>query len=297
MKTIPSQLLTHLALESTTTCLLVRLETKSGSVYGFTNLDIDVVYDDGNGSVTYGSDNGFTPARFESGADLAVDNSEMMGWVSATGITEQQIRAGLFDYAEVIVYRVNYNDLTSGRHEIVASGTAGQTRFDDRGWITEFRSLVQQLRQPISSLYSTTCTAQFGDARCGKSFTWASGSVTAVGAETDRIFTDSALSQADNYFFPGVVEWLTGDNAGVQMEIDLHASDTFTLSMPLPYPIQTGDTYRVRQDCNKVARTVGDVQGDCKDKHNNLARFRGQSFIPVTDGGRSLIPGAEISRA
>ena len=55
--------------------------------------------------------------------------------------------------------------------------------------------------------------------------------------------------------------------------------------------------YRVRQDCNKVARTVGDVQGDCKDKHNNLARFRGQSFIPVTDGGRSLIPGAEISRA
>lgn len=297
MKTINATLLTHLAGESTTTCLLVRLETKDGTVYGFTNLDTDVAYDDGDGSVDYLSDNGFTPSRIESGADLAVDNGEMMGWVSATGITEEQIRAGLFDYATVKVYRVNYNDLTSGRHEIIASGTAGQTRFDNRGWITEFRSLTQQLRQPLSNLYSVTCTAQFGDTRCGKSFTWVSGTVTALGAEADRIFTDSALSQADGYFLPGVVEWLTGDNAGFQMEIDAHASDTFTLSMPLPYPIQVSDTYRVRQDCNKVALTIGDKPGDCKDKHNNLTRFRGQNFIPVADGGRSLIPGADISRA
>lgn len=297
MKTIHSQLLTHLAGESMTTCLLVRLETKDGTVYGFTNLDEDVAYDDLDGSVDYLSDNGFTPSRIESGADLAVDNGEMMGWVSATGITEEQIRSGLFDYATVKVYRVNYNDLTAGRHEIVAVGTAGQTRFDHTGWITEFRSLTQQLKQPLSSLYSVTCTAQFGDTRCGKALTWTSGTVTSVGAETDRIFTDTSLTAVDGFYLPGVVEWLTGDNAGFQMEIDEHASDQLTLSMPMPYPIQVGDTFRVRQDCNKVALTIGDKPGDCKDKHNNLTRFRGQNFLPVADGGKSLIPGAEISRA
>lgn len=297
MKTIPSQLQTHYDGESTTTCLLVRLELKDGTIYGFTNLDVDVAYDDLDGSVNYESDNGFTPSRFESGADLAVDNGEMMGWVAAAGITEQQIRAGLFDYATVKVYRVNYNDLTAGRHEIVATGTAGQTRFDNRGWITEFRSLTQQLRQPLSTLYSTTCQVQFGSPKCGKAFVWVTGSVTSVGSETGRIFTDTALTDPDGHYLPGVVEWLTGDNAGIEMEIDDHASDQITLAMPMPYPIQTGDTYRVRQDCNKVARTVGDVPGHCKDRHNNLNRFRGQSFLPVADGGRSLIPGAEISRA
>jgi uncharacterized phage protein (TIGR02218 family) len=212
----------------------------------------------------------------------------LQGWVSATGITEQQIRAGLFDYATVKIYRVNYMDLSQG-HEVMASGTAGETRFSANGWRTEFRSLTQQLKQPISNLYSLTCRAQYGDARCGKAFVWVSGTVTSVdGTEPDRIFTDTALTQPDDHFNLGVVEWLTGDNAGAQMEVDSHASDVLTLSLPLAYPVSVGDTFRVRQDCDKTFAM-------CRDTHANAVNFRGEHLIPVADGGTNQIPGAQVS--
>lgn len=304
MKQIPAALVTHYNQDATTTCLILRMLTKGEQLLSFTNLDTDITFDpadvdpyglaDDWGSAVARADNGFTPERLQATADLGVDNTDLQGWISASAITEQQIRAGLFDYAQVRAYRVNYMDLSQG-WEMVMSGTCGETTFSRNGWRTEFRSLTQQLKQPIAQLYSTTCTAQFGDARCTKALTWVDGEVTAVdGLEPDRIFTDSAIAVADGWYNPGVVEWLTGDNAGAQMEVDNNASDEVTLSLNLPYPIQVGDTYRIRQDCNKRDRVRNGVSGDCKDKHDNLVNFRGQPDIPIADGGTLMVPGAHI---
>lgn len=160
-----------------------------------------------------------TIERLQMTADLAIDNTDLRGWVNDSGITEAQIRAGFFDHARLWVYRVNYMDLSQG-HEVIAYGRAGETKFTENGWTTEFRSLTQQLKQPISELYSLTCRVKFGSPECGKSFTWVSGSVTAVGAENDRQFTDSAAADPDHKYDLGVTEWLTGANAGAQVEID-----------------------------------------------------------------------------
>jgi uncharacterized phage protein (TIGR02218 family) len=295
MKSIPIALQSHLDEDATTLCQLTRIETKNGTVYGFTDLDMDVVYDDGDGSVTYEAENGFTPSRMQASADLAVDNAELSGLVMDTGITEAQIRAGLFDYARVRVYRVNYQDLTQG-HEIIAAGTAGETKFSANGWKTEFRSLTQQLKQPISKLYSLTCRVPFGSTQCGKTFTWVAGTVTSVGANTKRQFTDTALTQADDYFVNGVVEWLTGNNAGGQMEVDTHASDALGLALPMPYAIQVGDTFQVRKDCSKE---WGDADNGCLFHWaaDRSLHFRGEPHIPIADGGQNMVPGAMIDRA
>lgn len=288
MKSIPIALQSHLDQDATTTCLLLRVETKDGTVYGFTSLDADVVYDDGDGSVTYRADNGFTPERLQTSADLNVDNTDLQGWVSSDGITEQQIRAGLFDYAQVRCYRVNYMDLSAG-HEVYMVGTCGETTYTRNGWKTEFRSLTQQLKQPIAKLYSLKCRAKFGDAQCGKALTWTAGTVTAVdGTEPDRIFTATGLSAADGFYDLGVVEWLTGDNAGAQMEVDTYTdpANVVTHALPLAYPIQVGDTFQIRQDCTKELAY-------CRDTHNNVVNFRGEPYIP-TDGGLSMVPGAQV---
>ena len=309
MKSIPIALQTYIDADATTLCYLCKVTTKGGTVYGFTNLDAPVTYDDGTGSLVYAADNGFTPERLQATADLAVDNTEIQGWVADTGITEAQIRAGLFDFAKIIVYRVNYLDLTAG-HEIIVSGTAGETIFTELGWKTEFRSLTQQTKQPISKLYSITCRARFGSQPigtgggvpeekfpCTKAFTWVSGTVTAVDAtEPDRIFTCSTLTQADAYFVPGVVQWLTGNNAGAQMEVDVFAAGVVSHTLALAYVVAIGDTFQIRQDCNKVALTVGTVQGDCKDKHNNLLNFRGEHLIRPADAATLMVPGANNNR-
>lgn len=216
MKSIPVTLQAHYELDATTTCFLLRIYTKDGTLYGFTTLNAPLTYNpatvdphstgDAWGSAVHRADNGFSPSRFQATADLSVDNMEAQGWVTDTGITEQMIRSGLFDHAQWRLYRVNYMDLTQG-HELVNGGTCGETVFSNGGWKVEFRSLIQQLRQPLAQLYSLTCRAQFGDSRCGKSFTWTAGTVTSVsGVEPDRIFTDTSLTAADNFYSPGVVE-------------------------------------------------------------------------------------------
>lgn len=288
MKSIPIALQAHYDTGCTTTCELVRIECKDGTVLGMTTLDSDVVYDDGDGPVTYRADNGFRPSRSQQSADLDVDNAELQGWIGTDGVTEQQVRAGLFDYAKFRHYRVNYLDLAAG-HEIRGAGTLGETKFSAHGFTIEQRSLTQQLKQTISQLYSRTCRATFGDAKCGRAFAWVSGTVTAAdGTEPDRVFT-CGLAQAADYFVPGVVEWLTGDNAGRQMEVDAYAPGAVTQTFSLPYPIQPGDTFRIRQDCDKTFAM-------CKARHANVLNFRGEHLIPQ-DGGASMVPGADIVRA
>lgn len=298
MKSIHATLLTHLGQQVTTTCLLAKVECVgafAGTVYGFTSLDIDVAYNDGSGSVTYSSLNGFTPKRVERSSGAGVDNSEIDGVIQSAGITEELLRAGLFRSAKITVYRVNYNDLTSGRHEVVDYGRLGRTRYFELGWATEFRSLSDLLRQVIGQVYSITCRAQFGDTRCGKAFSWTNGTVSGLGAETDRQFTDTGLTTDDGFYDGGVIEWLTGDNAGNQMEIDTYTvaggspgTGTFALLLPMPFAISAGDTYRVRQDCDKTFET-------CRDVHANSTRFRGENLIPVD--GTAMVPAAEIERS
>lgn len=312
MKSIPIALQNHLNQDATTWCYLCRVRTKGGVVLGFSGLDVDIDYDDGNGLVKYRADNGgFAPERIQAAADLAVDNTVMSGWISDAGITIQQIRAGLFDKARVRIYRVNYMDLSQG-HEIMAFGLLGETRFSKSGWSCEFRSLKQLFKQPINRMYSLKCATKFGSMPigtggeqpedrwfCGKEWVWTEGSATEVDEdEPDRIFTDASATEESDFYVPGVIRWLTGDNAGMESDIETYELDGdgghFTLAIPLAYPIQPTDTYQRRQDCNKIAVTKGDVQGDCKDKHDNLLNFRGQHLIPIADASSSMLPGADV---
>lgn len=318
MKTIPIALQNHLDEDATTVCLLTRIQTKDGTVIGFTDLDEDIVYDDGDGPVTYSAENGFTPSRMQSAADTSVDNSELAGIVSSAGITMAQIRAGLFDGAIVTVYRINYM-ATSNGHEVVQYGRAGETKFSDTKWTTEFRSLTQLLKQTISVPYSLVCRARFGSKAigtndidssgevsfeenhpCGKDFTWTNGTVTSVGATPKTTFSDTGLTQEDGFFMPGVVDWLSGDNAGAQMEVDDHENASHgnfvRLALPMPYAISVGDTYRIRQDCTKVH---DDAEHGCIYHFGSewVNHFQGEPDIPVSDGGSNMIPGAQISRS
>lgn len=303
MKTIPIALQTHYEQEATSWCFLARIECKNGTVVGLTTLDADLTYDDGRGAVTYLAANGLGMHAIQATADLSIDNSDLKFWVSDSGITEAQIRAGLFDYAKVDIYRVNYLDLAAG-HEKVSRGTLGETRYSRLAGRAEFRSLKQQLRQTISLLYSLTCRAKFGSKPigtggeqpeerkpCHKDWVWVTGTVTAVDAnEPDRIFTDASRAEATGHFVPGVVQILDGDNAGAEMDVDVFEGGVFTLALPLPYPLPVGTNYRARQDCDKTFKM-------CKERHGNTPWFRGEHLIPIADGGSNQVPGAQIPRS
>jgi uncharacterized phage protein (TIGR02218 family) len=289
VKNIPAPLLGHKRLSATTLCKLMRVEAKDGSVYGFTDLDIEVTYDDGSGAVTYICSDGFMPSAIANEAGLSVENADLTGIVAqvSTDIDKDTIRSGALDYAFVKIYQVNYEDLSQG-HEWIGYGNLGEVTYQDGQYVAEYRSRAQVLKQTnVCALYSLTCRAEYGDARCGATLVWANGTVMAPGTEQNLSFTGDTPAQADGYYVPGIVEWLTGANAGRSMEVSGYtAGGLVTLMLPLYYPIAAGDTYRIRIDCPKTPEACADPLRD-----RWPLFFRGEPNIPVGDAVQT--PGAQ----
>lgn len=305
MKSIPALLLTHKAQQVTTMCRLLKVRCKDGTLFGFANLDIDVLYDDDRGTgespsdgpILYRAAQGFTPSRIAFAAGTSVDNADLDGLTAdleAIGLTAQQILAGKLDYADAWVYEINYEDLTSGRHDIVARGKLGRSTVRGDTFRNELRSLLQLLKQSLGKVVSLTCRAQFGDAQCGKPITWVAGSIDVVsGTEPDRIIEDTALLQAADYFVPGVMRVITGANEGFEVEIESFSAGVITLSMPAPFPFAPGDLFDIAQNCSKV---WGDADHGCLHHWGafRALHFRGEHLTPVGQEGALSTPGAEI---
>lgn len=294
-KVINSVLLAHEAQECTTLCYALKIVCVGrweGHVFGFTTLNANFKYDDltTDGEISYSADDGFAPDKLQASSDMSVDNTELHGWVSEVGATMQQIRAGIFDRCQVTIYRINYMDLTPGRHEILATGEGGETQYDEYDWKLEFRSLTQQLKEPVAELYDVLCRNDFGDSFCAKPFVWNSGNtISHVGVdEPDRVFTATSLGVADGFYFPAVVRWLTGDNAGQESDVDSQVGNVIALTLSLPYAVNISDTFDIRQDCDFTFAM-------CRDRHNNVLNNNSEHLTPIQDGGASLIPGAELA--
>jgi uncharacterized phage protein (TIGR02218 family) len=106
MKNISEDLKNHLAGEVTTLATCWKLKRKDGEILGFTDHDKDLVVS----GVSYKAATGFTPTAVQSHVGLAVDNLDVEGMLDSASITEADLMAGLYDFAEVEVFMVNYED-------------------------------------------------------------------------------------------------------------------------------------------------------------------------------------------
>lgn len=186
-KTISSALDTHLSQEVTTLSTLWRITRSDAQKFFFTDHDVDIPFE-GN---TYEAAVGYNRTSVENRVGLAVDNLDVSGFLDSSALTENDLRAGLFDFAEVRVSVVNWNDLSQGALKL-RRGRLGEVIFSDSGFFqTELRGLTQAYSQEIVELYDPECRADLGDARCRVPITPASGA-----AATDHI---SVLAQSTAY--------------------------------------------------------------------------------------------------
>jgi uncharacterized phage protein (TIGR02218 family) len=296
-RTIPIDLMEHYATGVTSVTKLAKMRFRDGTLRGFSMADHTIRYTDGpDGEIVYPYFEGVDISAFDQSASLSVDNAILSGIIATGGITEQQIRAGIFNGARYWVYELNYLDLAAG-HYIWSSGKCGKTRFDGTAFHVEMRSKTQQLKQPISELYLLTCPIGYGTPPCGKDLEWFSAEVATVSpVEPDRIVTvtgDSTWPDGEQ-FRGGVLRVLTGDNAGAMVEIEVHEDGYLEFLLPLAYPMAIGDGMEVRIDCNKQARD--EVYG-CKSPLRWgdawIDHHRGFPDIPVADQDSLRMPGAQ----
>lgn len=309
-RTIPPALASYMQGAALTMGKIVKIgPLQDGTFRYLAMLDQDLDYDDGDGAATYIARTGAQMSAFVSSADLGVDNAEMdslppVDAFPLEGITDAQIRAGELDKVPYVVYCLNYADTSMG-HFIWSGGTIGEQRIKGTSLINlEQRSLSNQLKQIIGEVDSTTCRARFGSQPIGSgsdieerfpceydlTAEWVAGTVTGEAVEPDIAFADSSLLQADDHFAPGLVEWLTGANAGIETEVDAFAAGVVSLAYPTPQPIEIGDTFRIRRQCTKA--WTGHNSCDTFWGTDKPLHFRGEPHIPIGDGGSLNSPGA-----
>lgn len=279
MKTASNNLKTHLQGECLTVCTLWKINRADAQVFGFTDCSHDITY---SGTIYYAA-TGHTPSSIKTTSTLSVDNLELQAYLDSSTITESDIQAGLWDYAQVEIMLVNYLSLADG-HMMMRKGWMGNVKTGRYNFIAELRGMMQPLQQTIGRVYAPACDAVLGDTRCGvtlASYT-VTGSVTT--ATSARQFTDTARTEANGYFDGGLITWTSGLNNTYQMEVKTSTSaGVITLQQSMPNATVIGNTYSLSAGCDKLLAT-------CKTKFNNVVHFRGFPHVPGTDkmvsGGR-----------
>lgn len=161
MKTASPALLAHLAddVRTVATCWLITRQ--DGGVFGYTDHDADILF---NGQ-TFKSAIGYTASAIDSTSNLATSNMEMNALLDHSDILEPDIEGGLWDNAAVLVFMVNFKDLSMGSITL-NSGITGQFSINEGCFTAEVRSLSQVMQQGLGEVYSSGCRANLGDARC-----------------------------------------------------------------------------------------------------------------------------------
>lgn len=295
MRNFPTRLKEHLKSEATTVCYIIKIVAKDGTTIGLTTLDKTINYDDGAGLLTYYAPVAFQPASIVENMNLEVNATEFESLVVPEydlNLDEFDINSGKWDYASFIMYLINYEDLTMG-HGIVSSGHLGEAKtYDGIQFFGELRSLADLFKRSIVTLYSLSCRARFGSQRGEEKYPclfnadslWEDGIIEEVGVENARVFKDSLREKEEsNFYKPGLIQFLTGQNAGKYIEVEESQTDgTIGLLFELPYSLAVGDTYRIRVDCNKIAR---DEKKGCKKFYGDQwgLHFRGEPDMPIQD--------------
>jgi hypothetical protein len=162
MRTVPAALQTHLNTGSTELANLWAITRQDGNAYFFTDHDQDISY----GGDVYKAAIGYKRSSISTQSTLAVDDSENEGIIDDDSITEEELRAGLWDGADIILFAIRWSNPALGDIEF-KRGTLGEVVFRDNGlFYTEIRGITQALQVQQGEYYTATCRAQLGDRRC-----------------------------------------------------------------------------------------------------------------------------------
>lgn len=285
-KTATAGMSTNLAKDLTFLSTCWRVERTDGVVLAFTDHDVDIEYD----SITYDAESGITRSPIKSGLDLSIDGMDVQGILNSAKISEGDLRAGLYNGAEIYVFVIDWSNTGNGIIRM-RRGLLGEVKIQNGIYVAELQGLTQYLSNELLEQYTPECQADFGDSRCG--FATAtleqSSQVTAI-TEARRTFvvqeSVGSGSPGIDFSFPGLpsynykygrLEWTSGLNQGIVQEVKDVTVGTATLELYLkaPFTIQVNDTFDLTAGCDKRFAT-------CKFFGRNKD-FRGFPDIPGQD--------------
>ncbi|GJL92781.1 DUF2163 domain-containing protein [Hyphococcus sp.] len=274
MRALDPDLQTHLSAGATTLATCWRITRRDAFVLGFTDHDRALSFH----GTDFLPDSGASGSALSSSADLAVDNADIEGALSASALSGADLAAGRYDGASVEVYRVNW--AAPDQRVLLKKGVIGEVKRAGNAFKAELRGLSHLLDQPVGRVYQRLCDVNVGSAKCGVDLDVSafktSGAVTAL--RDAQSFSASGFGAfADAWFAHGLLKWTSGANAGLSAHVKTQtAAGAIFLWLPAGAAIQLGDAFTVTAGCDKRFAT-------CRAKFSNAVNFRGFHLMPGND--------------
>lgn len=267
----------HFATGATEVCRCWRLTRTDGFTLGFTDHDRALAFD----GCDFRPESGLSARALSQSTGLAVDNTEAIGALSDTAITEADIAAGRYDGAMIEAWLVQWS--APENRVLQFRGHLGELTRAGGAFSAELRGLSERMNIATGRVYQRACTAVLGDADCGVDLSGDSFRAQAeiVSISDNRVLM-LALSTpfAPRWFERGHCHVETGAAAGLSgaIKIDRIEGDLRRVELwdRLRSEIAVGDQVQLRAGCDKRMET-------CRLKFGNILNFRGFPDLPGDD--------------
>ncbi len=277
MSGLSAALEAHVAGGLTTLCHAWAVRRADGVTFGFTDHDLPLRF----AGRVFEADSGLGAKALAQSTGLAVDNTEALGALSASFIREDEIEQGRFDGAEVLIWLVNWADVT--QRWLQFRGTIGEIARVGGAFKAELRGLTETLNVPQGRIFQKPCTAVLGDRKCGFDLEEPGFAATlAVAQEEDgRTFVwDEGLAFDPEWFARGRFEVLDGPAEGLwgMIKHDRQNEDARVIELwePIRGDVSPGTMIRLLPGCDKRLET-------CRIKFNNIRNYQGFPDLPNDD--------------
>lgn len=284
MRQITGGLAARLTASGTSLCACWRFTRRDGAVFGATDHDRAITFD----GVAHEPSRGLEGATFESSAVLAPGCATAEGAVSAEFITEADLGAGLWDGARVDVWRVDWD---APEHRVrIWSGRLSEVMRQGARFTAELVSLKADLERPVGRVYSRTCDADVGDARCGVDLgdpAFRGGGLVTEVLGPKRVRVSGLAGFDDGWFGGGVLTWLSGVNVEARARVVRQTGDELELAAAPRFAIEAGNAFVVTAGCDKSFAA-------CGARFSNRDNFRGFPHMPGPD---AVLAGPTSDRA
>lgn len=147
MKSLLPALQIHLDGGATTLCWCWRITRRAGDTLGFTDHDVNLVFD----GTIFEAASGFVSTEIRESIGLSVDNLEVESALNSSSLTEEALAAGDFDDAGIEVFRVNWAE--PDQRLLMRKGTIGEVRRSGNAFAAEVRGLAHYLQQPQGRVF------------------------------------------------------------------------------------------------------------------------------------------------
>ncbi|MGK7917525.1 MAG: DUF2163 domain-containing protein [Prochloraceae cyanobacterium] len=278
MKTLDLTFQNTIALPTATITWCWLIERIDGLKLGFTSFDLSFTID----GVTYEPATGFAPSADSSEEGFKQNDSQSLnGILSSDQISDEDLLAGLYQYAKITCFQVDVTNLPSSladqspKYLEVYQGFLGKTTQSDRGFTIEVRKIDNLLETEIGKTTSKKCSHTLGDENCQANiaaFTTQQSIQSVVNQHTLII----GGSYEDGKYNRGKIVFVNGANKDIVRDISYNIGNTFVLFQPYPLAINSTELVKISEGCDKTVYT-------CFAKFNNLINGDHEPHIPTQD--------------